>query len=298
MTLETGTGNLAGTLSIPREGEGDHVVFIISGSGPTDRDGNSPALPGKNDSLRLLGAGLTDAGLATLRVDKRGIGESVATPERELRFETYVEDGVGWLDYLKSEFGFRRFSIVGHSEGSLVGMLVAEHFPVDRFVSLEGAGRTAQETIIRQLRSQLPRPLLIEVKAIIDRLAAGGETDPLPGSIVAIPALAAMFRTDVQPYLMSWFEYDPAAVLARLDIAILIVQGTTDLQVGIADARRLVAANSRARLAEIEGMNHILKTAPADHKTNLATYGNPDLPLAPALVPTVTRFLTGPDRPV
>ncbi len=194
--------------------------------------------------------------------------------------------------------GFRRFSIIGHSEGSLVGMLVAESFPVERFVSLEGAGRPAQDTIVRQLRAQLPAPLLTEVKEVIDRLAAGGETDPLPDGIRAVPALAAMFRTEVQPYLMSWFEYDPAAVLGRLDIPILIVQGTTDLQVGSADARRLVAANRRARLAEIEGMNHVLKVAAADHKANLATYANPDLPLAPDLVPTIARFLTAPDRPL
>ena len=296
LTLDTPTGTLAGTLSMPAERETDHVVFIISGSGPTDRDGNSPALPGKNNSLKLLAAGLNGAGLATLRVDKRGIGDSVATPERNLRFETYVDDGVAWLDHLKSEFGFRRFSIVGHSEGSLVGMLVAESFPVGRFVSLEGAGHTAQETIVRQLRAQLPAPLLAEVKEIIDRLAAGGETEEIPASVAAIPALATMFRPDVQPYLMAWFEYDPAAVLARLDIPILIVQGTTDLQVGDADAQRLVAANDRTHLAEIAGMNHVLKLAPIEARTNMATYGDPNLPLAPTLVPTIARFLTGPDQ--
>lgn len=273
------------------------MVAIISGGGPTDGDGDTPALPGK-DSLGLLASGLNRAGLATLRIDKRAIGQSLVTPERELLIETYAGYGVAWLEHLKNELGFHCFSVVGHSEGSLVGMLVAESFPVGRFVSLEGAGRPAQDMMVRRLRARLPASLLAEVKEVIDRLAAGGETDPLPAEIVAIPSLAALFRPDVQPYLMSWFEYDPAAVLARLDIPILIVHGTTDLQVGSADARRLVAANGRARLAEIEGMNNALAIASADHRANLATCSDPDPPLAPDLVPTIVRFLVAPDRPL
>lgn len=290
LRLQTATGALAGTLTTPA-GEVEHVALVLAGSGPTDRDGNSAALPGRNDCLRLLAAGLTDAGVATLRVDKRGVGESVATPERDLRLETFVDDAIAWLDHLKGEFGFRRFTVVGHSEGSLIGMLVADHFPARAFISLEGAGRTAQDTLLRQLRRQLTEPLLAEVETIIARLAAGEAIDTLPDGIADVSALAEMFRPDVQPYLMSWFAYDPADLLARLDIPILIVQGSTDLQVGIADAQRLVAANHRAQMAEIEGMNHVLKTAPPNPQENLATYGNSDLPLAPPLIPTITRFL-------
>lgn len=292
LRLHTATGTLAGTLATPTD-EVEHVALVLAGSGPTDRDGNSATLPGRNDCLRLLATGLTDAGVATLRVDKRGVGESVVTPERDLRLETFVDDAVAWLDHLKGEFGFRRFTIIGHSEGSLIGMLVADHFPASAFISLEGAGRTAQDTLLRQLRPQLTEPLLAEVEKIIARLAAGEAVETLPDRIADVPALAEMFRPDVQPYLMSWFAYDPADLLARLDIPILIVQGTTDLQVEIADAQRLVAANHLAQMAEIEDMNHVLKTAPPDPEENLAAYGNSDLPLAPPLIPTITRFLAG-----
>jgi pimeloyl-ACP methyl ester carboxylesterase len=291
LLLDTPTGALAGTLTVPTT-ETEHVGLIISGSGPTDRDGNSAALPGRNDSLRLLADGLASTGVATLRADKRGVGESVATPEQDLRLETYVHDALAWLDHLKGEAGFRRFSIIGHSEGSLVGMLVADSFPAEAFISLEGAGRTAQETLIRQLRPQLSETQMNDVEEVVDRLAAAETMDPLPEQIAAVPTLASMFRSEVQPYLISWFTYDPADVLARLEIPILIVQGTSDLQVERTDAERLVAANHRSRLAEIDDMNHVLKTAPSDPRANLATYSNPDLPLAPSLVPAITRFLT------
>jgi uncharacterized protein len=288
--LQTPTGTLAGTLSSPRS-ETEHVAFIIAGSGPTDRDGNTASLPGRNDSLKLVAAGLNTAGIAALRVDKRGVAESAATPERELRFETYVDDAVAWLNHLKGKLGFRRFTIIGHSEGSLVGALAATRFPADSFISLEGAGRTAQDTILRQLRSQLAGPPMVAVETIVDRLVSGETVNPLPNEITRFATLARMFRPDVQPYLMSWFSYDPADILARLQIPILIVQGTTDMQVEVADAESLVAANHRARFAQIDGMNHVLKMAPPDPERNLATYSNPDLPLAPALIPAITRFL-------
>lgn len=216
----------------------------------------------------------------------------MATPERDLRIETYVDDAIAWLQHLEEELAFRRFSIVGHSEGSLIGMLAADRFPTEALVSLEGAGRTAQKTLLHQLRPQLTEPQMEQVVKIIDLLTAGEDTSPLPDEIAAIPALATMFRPEVQPYLRSWFEYDPAHVIARLEIPILIVQGTNDLQVESIDAERLAAANPRARLAEIEGMNHILKMAPPDPQGNLATYSDPALPLAPLLLPTITRFLT------
>lgn len=76
LKLETLKGTLYGTLELPM-GKGPFaLVFIHPGSGPTDRDGNSAGLPGKNDSLKLLVQGLAQQGYASLRVDKRGIAAS------------------------------------------------------------------------------------------------------------------------------------------------------------------------------------------------------------------------------
>lgn len=288
--IPTTGGLLAGTLTLPAASTTE-AVLIFSGSGPTDRDGNSRSLPGRNDCLRMLANALARGGIASLRFDKRGVGASVATPEQELRLETYVKDGQHWLERLADMGPFRRISIVGHSEGALIGALVAARVPVAGYVSLEGAGRTAQETLLRQLRSQLSGPLMEAIEEVVASLAAGRTVDPLPDVVATHPVVSAVFRTSVQPYLASWFRYDPAAVLADLDTPVLIVQGQHDLQVGIDDADRLVAASPRARLLLVEGMNHVLKEVPDDRAANVAAYGRPDLGLAPRLVPGLLDFL-------
>ena len=290
VTLATSGGMLKGTLTQPAAPAED-AALIIAGSGPTDRDGNSASLPRKNDCLKMLAAGLAGAGIASLRFDKRGVGASAPTPERALRLETLVEDGYDWLERLADLGPYRRISIIGHSEGALIGALVARRAPVAGFVSLEGAGMTAQDTLLRQLRAQLAGPLLEAVEDIVGRLAAGRRVDPLPQAVASEPAVVAMFRPSVQPYLISWFRYDPAAVLAHLDMPVLVVQGQYDLQVGIEDADRLAAANPRARRLLVDGMNHVLKEVPADRAANIAAYSRPDLALAPSLIPALVGFL-------
>ena len=94
ITLDTPTGAIAGTLLIPSGNGPFALVVIIAGSGPTDRDGNSPLLPGANNSLKLLAEGLADRGVASLRYDKRGVAASAKAmvSEADLRFNTYADD--------------------------------------------------------------------------------------------------------------------------------------------------------------------------------------------------------------
>ncbi len=293
VTLKTTTGDLFGTLQLPSTTTPVPVALIIAGSGPTDRDGNSAGLPGKNNSLKMLAAGLSAQGIASLRYDKRGIAASAAkTDEADIRFETMIADAVSWLKLLQADPRFDEIVVIGHSEGSLIGMVAAKEAGIDRFISLEGAGYPAPQILMTQLKAQLPPPLLASVETIINQLAAGEEVTTLPDSLTQIPTLAAMFRASVQPYLISWFQYDPAQILATLTMPILIIQGTADLQVSQNDADRLLAANSSAKLALIENMNHVCKTVPAnDPQANLAAYSNPDLPLADGLVETITSFV-------
>lgn len=75
--IETGRGTIYGTLEIPKGDDFVPVALIISGSGPTDRDGNN-SLIGKNNSLKLLAEGLALKGIASVRYDKRGIAASAA----------------------------------------------------------------------------------------------------------------------------------------------------------------------------------------------------------------------------
>ena len=284
ITLHTGSGNIEGTLLIPETKGTVPVAVLIAGSGPTDRDGNNPMM--KNNALKMLATALYHHGIASLRYDKRGIAASqpAGTDESKLRFNQYIEDAVGWSRLLKQNKKFNKILIIGHSEGSLIGMVAAQQPWVDKFISLAGAGQPADRLIRKQLSTQ-PAFILQQCTPILNELVKGNTVDSIP------PYLNALFRKSVQPYLISWFKYNPQTEIKKLKKPVLIVQGTTDIQVSINDAEKLKEANPQARLAVIKGMNHILKDAPADRQENIKTYSQPDLPLNNELVQIVVDFI-------
>jgi len=287
VTLTTKTGVLHGTLLLPAGTKGPiPVALIIAGSGPTDRDGNSPLLPGKNDSLKMLAEALGQHGIASLRYDKRGVGSSADAlgQESDLRFTTYVDDAVDWLEWLRSDPRFSRRVVIGHSEGSLMGVLAARRSPVSHVVSVAGAGRPIDEVLDEQLSRMLLPEALADTRRIVTELKAGRAVDSVP------PQLVALFRPSVQPYMISWLPIDPSQEVGRLTVPVLVVQGTTDIQVNDADASRLANGHSHATLELIEGMNHVLKEVREPSKQT-ASYSDPALPLHPRLVEAITQFV-------
>jgi pimeloyl-ACP methyl ester carboxylesterase len=188
-------GTLAGTLNLPAASGKVPVVLIIAGSGPTDRDGNGPVAQARNDSLKLLAAALADAGFASVRYDKRGIGASRAAgpSESALRFDTYVDDAVAWIAKLKADPRFSRVAVIGHSEGSLIGMLAARRGGADAFVSIAGPAQAAGAVLRGQLAGKLPPDLAASSERILAGLEQGKTDADVP------PALAALYRPSVQP---------------------------------------------------------------------------------------------------
>jgi len=138
-----------------------------------------------------------------------------------------------------------------------------------------------------QLARSLPPPLMLRSNELIDSLKAGKTDDNVP------PPLQVIFRPSVQPYLISLFRQDPAAAFARLKMPALIIQGSHDIQVGVDDARQLKAAKPDAELALIDGMNHVLRIVPNDVKRQLASYKDPQLPLAAELGTRILGFIDG-----
>ena len=104
-------------------------------------------------------------------------------------------------------------------------------------------------------------------------------------------ALYPKVTTAKQKYLMSYFKYVPLRVVKVMKVPILIIQGTTDIQVSVADAEKMKKAKSDATLVIIKGMNHIMKEAPADKDLNMETYSNPTLPLKTELIPAIVDFI-------
>ncbi|WP_445477598.1 alpha/beta hydrolase [Lysinibacillus irui] len=262
------------------------VALIIAGSGPTDKDGNS-ALAGKNNSLKMLAEGLAQEGIATVRYDKRGLGDNQAllTKEEDSTFDQYVDDAVQIIQALQADKAYSSIHIIGHSEGSLIGLLAAQKTGVESFVSIAGAGRPLDEVLLEQLKGQLPPKLFNESTDILTALKQGEQVKNVS------PELQALFRPSVQPFLISLLKYHPANELAKVKSRVLLVQGTTDLQVKEADAEALKNSKPEAQLLYMEGMNHVLKKAPVDRAKNLATYADPSLPLHEELLPAIEQFI-------
>ncbi len=280
-------GMLHGVLEVPFDEAPCPVALIISGSGPTDRDGNNPLTGGKNNSLKLLAEALALNGIASVRYDKRGIGESAPamTEEEDLRFDTYIDDAVIWGKEIQKNKRFSLLAIIGHSEGSLIGLVACQKMNVNAFVSIAGAGIPASDLLLFQLRSKLPKELFDTTEIIIDKLNHGKTDDSVPLT------LNALFRKSVQPYLISWFRYDPAKEISKLKIPILIIHGSTDIQMNVDNANELAKSNRLANKTTINGMNHIFKKVSNDFQEQISSYGDPSLPIAEDLVEKITSFM-------
>ena len=275
VTLSTATGDIKGRLLLPANATTCPVVLLIAGSGPTDMDGNNPMM--KNNSLKFLAEGLAQKGIASLRFDKRGIAGSAAAGKEEskLRFEDYVNDVTGWIDFLAKDKRFTGITVAGHSEGSLIGMLACQSRPtVKSFISIAGAGSPAYEIIEKQVAAQMmPESIRKEV--------------------AQVPAyLQALFRPSVQPYLISWYKYNPQTVIASLKMPVLILQGKNDIQVKEEDAMLLKKASPKAELVLIDKMNHVLKDCESTTpQQQMAVYNNPSLPVNAALMNATVQFV-------
>lgn len=280
--LKTKSGNIFGTLTTPKKFSNIPVVLIVAGSGPTDRDGNNSML--KSDAYKKLAYGLAENNIASVRYDKRGVAESrsAAKNEADLRFDDYVEDAKQWIKLLKQDKHFSKVIVIGHSEGSLIGMIAANI--ADKFISIAGAGQSADKTIKKQLSSQ-PKVVQDLSYPILDSLVIGKTVDNVN------PMLNSLFRKSAQPYLISWFKYDPLVEIQKLGIPILIIQGTNDIQVSVEDAKRLSKTNPKAQLILIDKMNHVFRTVEGDRNTNVETYNNASLPLSNDFVKDITTFI-------
>lgn len=288
ISLATPTGNIHGRLMLPDSGTPCPVVLIIAGSGPTDMNGNSIGTPFENNSLKMLAEGLAANGIASVRYDKRGIGESAgaAASEDELRFGHYIDDAAAWAEMLGNDKRFTSVTIAGHSEGSLIGMVAAQKSSaVDFYISIAGCGRPAYEVIEEQLKSQ-PEQIQREAAAINSKLRDGHIVDDVPNY------LTALYRKSVQPYLISWFCYDPAKEIAKLRIPVLILQGNKDIQVSVKESEKLYMARIFSSYQVIENMNHILKHCEStDQFVQLQNYQDPKAPVKSELIECMARFI-------
>jgi len=293
ITMQVDKGELAGTILLP-EGDGPWpVVLILAGSGPTDRDGNQPKLPGKNNSLKQLAEGLAEQGVASLRTDKRGVGgsASAAKSEYEMRFGFFVADARQWINLLQGDDRFTSVTVAGHSQGSQVGMNAAWLAGADGFVSLAGPGRPILTVLQEQLAASLSIRTLVKAEAIIEELEAG-RLVPEPPTEMTI-----FFRPSVQEFLISWQHFNPVSDLARLSCPVAIIQGLNDLQVKEEDALLLHEGRPGSTMLLLPGINHLFKPVDGDnpivHQMSLT---NPELEFSSEAVNAVVALTAQADE--
>lgn len=272
-----------GTLVLPGNTENPPLVIFIQGSGPVNRDGNAPMM--KNDGMKKISKELADHGIASFRYDKRIFKmDKFRMKEEDLTFNDFVLDLSNIILYFQKDQNFSKLIIAGHSEGSLIGILGAQGTSVDGYISLAGAGRKIDDIIVNQLLKQSAE-LSENARIAFDEMKQKGSTQNYS------PYLESIFRPSVQPFISSWMKYDPAEEISKLEIPVLIVNGSNDLQVDVRDAEILNESNPDAKLVILEDMNHIFRKIEGENLDNTKAYNEPARPLHPELIPTLVDFV-------
>ncbi len=283
---EISAGALKGTLL--SSGKHDPVVLIVPGSGPTDRNGNNP-LGVQSNTYRLLAEALAAKHISSVRVDKRGMFASAGAGDgNAVSIPIYAADYRTWIDAIREATGAKCVWLLGHSEGALMVSAAAEgRKDVCGLILVSGAGRPVLDVMRDQLKAAPAyASVLPEALRVIEELKAGRHVDVAS----APPAIAQLFAPPVQGFMISAYAADPVAVLRQANTRTLILQGSTDIQTSLEDAKLLNTA-PHTKLVILDGVNHVLKEAPADRAANLATYTNPDLPIPDSVARAIANFV-------
>jgi len=295
-SIRSGPLFLPGTLTLPAGATGKlPVVLIVSGSGPTDRNGNSIApgysgpLPRPNMYAQLAWR-LAEQGIGSVRYDKRSLGENLA----KIRVaNTSIDDFIGDVDaaarQLSTDARFSRVVLLGHSEGAeLVLQAVNRGAPAAGIVMASGAGRRFVPILHSQLSRQLDSATLIQYDSA---MAAFLRNEAPKAKLPA--ALMSLFQPDNRKFMQGMQAYVPTEEIAKGKLPILIVQGANDVQIGLDDdARPLAAAQPRAKLVVLPTANHVLKAATGGQMmSQLPLYMNPRTPIVPELAPAVAAWI-------
>jgi pimeloyl-ACP methyl ester carboxylesterase len=295
-TFEPGV-HLAGTLTLPQGNGPFPAVLLITGSGPQDRDETLF----QHKPFLVLSDYLTRRGIAVLRVDDRGVGASTGASDQDTTadYATDVETGVNWL---KTHKGIdpKRIGLIGHSEGGVIGPMVASRNPTVAFVVIwSGTAVRGREVLLEQSKAS-------SIAAGVSAAAAAADTkqtEKMLDAIIAAPnsdaayeavskiALAAGTPQDQLGTLKrlsgDWsryfLSYDPAPALRSLKIPVLALAGSRDVQVvpeqNIPALKRALAGNPKAKVMELPGLNHLFQTVKTG---SVAEYGTLEETIAPA----------------
>lgn len=301
------------TLTLP-EGSGPYpTVLFIAGSGPTDRDWNSPLLPGRNGSAALLADALTRAGYATLRYDKRVTGpnaaDNVAALAGQISLQSHLDEVTSAIDWLAGQpaVDMDRLYVLGNSEGTMHALNAqtsAAEPPFAGLILAAPPGRPLADVLRDQVESNLlagnpdADRLLAEFNTALDEFLAGGSPEPGADWPADLAVTLQGLTTPINlPFSREIMAFDPAAALAQVDAPVLVIIGQKDIQVDWeADGEALAAvAGDNVTFEFPPNANHVLKleTTPADELTvaDAAAYNVADRVLDPDTLQIILQWL-------
>ncbi len=283
MEIETGEGTLYGTLE-KAKGHPREVVVLIAGSGPTDRDCNSLVVPGRMDSFLQLSQALNREGYSVFRYDKRTAGKSRESfGEQVIVFDDFVRDAILVVEAMQ-EMGYENIHLVGHSQGAMVAMRVAQATPVASVTHLSGPSDPIDKAFLQQLEI-LPKDLYEEAEQAFAKIRNGGEI----GSVSE--ELEAYFSDRTASFLSNWMQYDPVKEAQAVQVPLQFIGGGEDTQVLAEDLNVFTSQIEGASVQLIPNMNHVLKRVESERE-NQQSYQDPSYALDPALVESIVYFLS------
>ncbi|MFA4866845.1 MAG: alpha/beta hydrolase [Pedobacter sp.] len=296
-TNANGGHTLAGTLTLPADGKASKIVVLISGSGPQDRNEESPGL--NHRPFLVLSDALTRQGIAVLRYDDRGVGKSTGVFQMATSAD-FADDAEAAVKYILSRPELKEMSIglIGHSEGGMIAPMVASRNSNVKFIvsmaapaipifqlftqqleSLQkqsgmSAAKAAQEAAINlkifaTIKNTKNLPLdqaSTEVEQIY-RKELSQQTIVKPDSA----AIEANFKQTINSLKMPWFRYfiafDPAEYLTKVQCPVLAINGKLDYQVSAKENLAAIkaglekAGNKNFEIVPMEGLNHLFQKA-------------------------------------
>lgn len=272
--------NLAGTLTMPAAGKNFPAVILITGSGPQNRDeeifGHKPFF--------VIADFLTRNGIAVLRYDDRGVGES------EGKFgaatsRNFADDVEAAIAYLKTrpEINRKKIGLIGHSEGGMIApMVAAKSKDVAFIVLLAGPGVNGDEVLMSQIKavseaSKVPtaeleaelqnsRGAYTIVKKDLSQAETEKELNAYYETISAMKSSAAdSVKTLTSPWMSYFIRYQPSPILSKVKVPVLALNGEKDLQVlpkiNLPAIREALAkgGNKKVTIKELLGLNHLFQ---------------------------------------
>lgn len=272
--------NIYGSIVEPKSRSNSSLVIFIGGSGPIDRDGNQSFM--KCDMFKKLAYSLSKKGISSFRYDKRVVTQiRKGKLDKKITFDDFVSDAIAIIDFFESKYN--SIVIAGHSQGSLVGLLSIKE-GVSGFISLSGAGRTIDMVIEDQISKTAPM-FLEDTKKIFKILRSGKITEDFP-----LP-LYSLFNIEIQPFMISWMQYDPKKIIAKIPIPSLIINGDNDLQVDEKEAKLLYNSAQNSEILIVKNMNHVLVEIEGDELKNVKSYNNPELKISEIVIEKMVEFI-------